>query len=204
MVASHSSAEGAGSFHWRTFLQVSPWRSFVWYHYIMSSKLIVIRGPSGSGKSTVAKALFKNATRKTCLIEQDYYRFIFTSRDDGSKANSATIHKMIKDNVLTALSDGYDVILEGILATQAYVDDLNEIISKHPIENYLFYFDISLEGTLRRHRTRPSRNTSTYTEGDLRTFYPRTYIPAHESEKIIPEASSIDETLTCIIETCKV
>jgi thymidylate kinase len=165
----------------------------------MASKLIVIRGPSGSGKSTVAKALFKNATRKTCLIEQDYYRFIFKSRDDGSKANSATIHKMIKDNILTALNDGYDVILEGILASQSYVDDLNEIISKHPSGNYLFYFDISLEETLRRHRTRPSRNTSTYKEGDLQTFYPGAYMPAHENEHIISEASSADEILAHII-----
>ena len=167
----------------------------------MTPKLIVIRGPSGSGKSTVAKALFKGATRKTCLIEQDHYRFIFRSRDDGSKANSATIHKMIKDNVLTALNDGYDVILEGILATQSYVDDLSEIFTRHPTENYLFYFDISLEETIRRHQTRPSRNTATYTEGKLRTFYPTTYIQAHVNERIVPEEFSIEETLAYIIAT---
>jgi predicted kinase len=168
----------------------------------MTPKLIVIRGPSGSGKSTIARALFKNATRKTCIIEQDYYRFIFRSRDDGSKENSATIHKMIKDNVLTALNDGYDVILEGILATQSYIDDLSEIIAQHPAENYLFYFDISLEETLKRHRTRPSRNTSTYKEGDLRAFYPAAYVQAHKDEKIISETFSADETLACVIEAC--
>jgi predicted kinase len=165
----------------------------------MTQKLIVIRGPSGSGKSTVAKALFKNATRKTCLIEQDYYRFIFTSRKDGSKANSAIIHKMIKENVLTALNDGYDVILEGILSTKSYADDLNEIFSEHPTENYLFYFDISLEETIRRHQTRPSRNTSTYTESGLRTFYPGAYNPVHKDEKIISEALSADEAIAYII-----
>jgi predicted kinase len=157
-----------------------------------------------SSKSTVAKALFKSAARKACLIEQDYYRFIFRSREDGSKENSATIHKMIKDNVLIALNDGYDVILEGILASKSYVDDLREIISKHPTENYLFYFDIGIEETLRRHQTRPTRNTSTYTEGDLRTFYPETYIPVHENERIISEASSADETLAYVIKVCKI
>jgi len=170
----------------------------------MASKLIVIRGPSGSGKSTVAKALFKRAIHKTCLIEQDYYRFIFRSRDGGSKENSATIHKMIKENILTALSDGYDVILEGILATQSYVDDLNEIICKHSTENYLFYFDVSLEETIRRHQTRPSRNTSTYTESDLRTFYPETYIPVCENERIVSETSSVNETLNYIVKTCNI
>lgn len=167
----------------------------------MTPKLIILRGPSASGKSTVAKALFKNVTRKTCLIEQDYYRFIFRPNEHGSKANSATMHNMIKDNVLTALADGYDVILEGILSTKSYANDLNEIFSQHPIENHLFYFDVSLEETIRRHRTRPSRNTPTYTEDDLRSFYPGPYSQVYENEKIISEASSVDETLTYVIET---
>lgn len=167
----------------------------------MAQKLIILRGPSGSGKSTIAKALLGSATRKTCLIEQDYYRFIFRPRENGSGANSATIHKMIKENVLTALDDGYDVILEGILSTKSYANDLNEIFSKHPTENYSFYFDISLEETIRRHRTRPSRNTPTYVENDLRTFYQGVYDPVHENEKIISEASSADETLAYIIKT---
>lgn len=167
----------------------------------MTQKLIILRGPSGSGKSTVAKALLGSATRKTCLIEQDYYRFIFRPRENGSKANSATMHKMIKENVLTAFNDGYDVILEGILSAKSYANDLNEIFSKHPTENHLFYFDISLEETIRRHRTRPSRNTPTYAESDLRTFYQGVYDSVHENEKIISESSSVDETLAYIIET---
>jgi thymidylate kinase len=166
----------------------------------MAQKLIVLRGPSGSGKSTIAKALLGSATRKTCLIEQDYYRFIFRPREDGSSANSATIHKLLKDNVLTVLNDGYDVILEGIFSSKSYARDLNEIFAKHPTENYLFYFDISLEETIRRHQTRPSRDTPTYAEGDLQTFYPTTYEPIHETEKIIQEASTIDETLAYIIQ----
>ena len=167
----------------------------------MVQKLIILRGPSGSGKSTVAKALFKNAKRKTCLIEQDYYRFIFRPQENGSKANSVTIHKMIKENVLTALNDGYDVILEGILSTKSYANDLNEVFNQHPTENYSFYFDITLEETIRRHRTRPLRDTSTYTEDDLRTFYEGVYEPVHENEQIISEASSADETLAYIIDT---
>ena len=89
----------------------------------MTSKLIILRGPSASGKSTVATELFKKATRNTCLIEQDYYRFMFRPRDHGSKQNSATMHKMITNNVLTALSDGYDVIAEGIFSTKSYAND---------------------------------------------------------------------------------
>ncbi len=167
----------------------------------MASKLIILRGPSASGKSTVAHELFKKATRKTCLIEQDYYRFIFRPRDHGSKANSATMHKMITNNVLTALSDGYDVIMEGIFSTKSYENDFKKIFSNHHSENYSYYFNVSLKETIRRHGTRPPRNTSTYTESDLRTFYNNEYGSIHDNEKIISERSSLDETIEYIIET---
>jgi hypothetical protein len=111
---------------------------------------------------------------------------------------------MIKNNVLTAINDGYDVILEGIFSAKSYANDFKDIISQHPIENYLFYFDVSLDETIRRHQTRPSRNTSTYTEDDLRTFYPKTYEPIHESENVIPETASIDEALARIIATSSI
>jgi adenylate kinase family enzyme len=167
----------------------------------MTQKLIVLRGPSGSGKSTVARALFDKTKRKTCLIEQDYYRFIFTPYKNGSKEHSATIHTMIKENVLTALRDGYDVILEGILSTKSYSNVFEEMLKEHPTENYLFYFDVGLEETIRRHRTRPPRNTPTYTEDDMRSFYSGTYESIHDDEKVIPETSSLDETLNFVIES---
>lgn len=166
----------------------------------MTQKLIILRGPSGSGKTTTAKALLKLAERKTCLIEQDYYRFIFRPYENGSKANSATMRKMIKENVLIALRDGYDVILEGILSTRSYKELFGEIFREHPSDNHLFYFDISLEETIRRHRTRPPRNTPTFTEDDLRTFYSGVYDPVHENEKIIPERFSADETLAYVVK----
>ena len=119
------------------------------------NKFIVLRGPSGSGKSTVARRLFESAKQKTCLIEQDYYRFIFNPAGGGSRPNSDTIHKMIKLNVLAALDDGYDVILEGILSVKSYAELLNDIFRQHPKNNFMFYFDISFEETVRRHHTKP-------------------------------------------------
>lgn len=66
----------------------------------------------------------------------------------------------------------------------------------------MFYFDISLEETLKRHKTRPSRDTATYTEGDLRTFYQDAYLPVHKDERLIPEQFSVDEVVGYITETC--
>src|SRR3989344_5524593 len=121
-------------------------------------KLIILRGPSGSGKSTIAKIIFDSAKRKTVYIDQDYYRFIFKPSGGGSKSNGATIHKMILHNVVQALQDGYDVILEGILSVKSYGEVLEGIFKKHPKENYIFYFDVSFEETVRRHAMRPAKS----------------------------------------------
>lgn len=134
------------------------------------TKLIILRGPSGAGKSTVAKLLFDKAKNKTTLIEQDYYRYIFKPAGGGSKPNSSTIHQMIEHNVSAALEDGYDVILEGILSQKSYSKVLEEIFARHPEENYMYYFDISLPETFRRHKTR--QVSQDFTENDMKEWYP--------------------------------
>lgn len=161
-------------------------------------KLIMLRGPAGSGKSTTAKMLLEAASRKTCLIEQDYYRFIFRPYENGSKSNAKPMHNMILQNVLIALNEGYDVILEGILSTKSYKEIVDEILEVHSIENYFFYFDISLEETLRRHAQRPAKNTPSFTLEDMKSWYPSEYVPIHKSEILIPESSSISETVDLV------
>lgn len=107
---------------------------------------------------------------------------------------------MIKDNVLTALDSGYDVILEGILSAKSYAGDVREIIRAHPAEHYSFYFDVSLEETLRRYAQRASRDTKTYKEDDLRTFYPRSYEPIWKGERVISESFSVEEAVVFIVD----
>ena len=175
-----------------------------WYYVKMRQpKLIILRGPSGSGKSTVAKKLFKKAKHKICLIEQDYYRFIFKPAGGGSKPNKDTIHKMIKQNTIVALKDGYDVILEGILSVKSYADVLESIFSEHPTENYLFYFDVSFKETVRRHHTKPRKKKEGFGEADMKEWYPAAHRSNHKFERIIPEEYSIEETVRYICEVSK-
>jgi predicted kinase len=94
----------------------------------MTNKFIILRGPSGSGKTTVARLLFDQATERSVLIYQDCSHFIFNPAGAGSKPNSDTIHKMIEHNCITALEDGYNVILEGILCVKSYSEILDGII----------------------------------------------------------------------------
>lgn len=163
-----------------------------------NTKLIVLRGPSGSGKSTVANLLKQKARSRIALIEQDYYRFIFKLAGGGSKPNSDTIHKMIKCQTLIALQDGYDVILEGILSVRSYSIILDEIFEQHPNNNYMFYFDISLQETIKRHKTRKDK-ISDFGEDEMRKWYPMAHRSNHRLENIIPERYSAEETLNKIL-----
>ncbi|MGB8857614.1 MAG: AAA family ATPase [Ilumatobacteraceae bacterium] len=161
--------------------------------------LIVVRGPSGSGKSTVARRLFERAVRRVCLIEQDHYRFIFRPAGGGSLPNSTTIHRMIEQNVISALTDGYDVILEGILSERSYGVVLDRVLSLGMSDNFLYSFDLSIEETLRRHRLRVTADCG-FTEDDMRGWYPNAHPWGHELERSIPESSSIDDIVNRITE----
>jgi predicted kinase len=156
--------------------------------------LVVLRGPSGSGKSTVARRLFDAATRPTALVEQDHYRFMFTPRE--GEAHSRTMREMIQQNVLTALDNGYDVILEGILTVKHYRPVFEALLRHHPDNNHFFYFDVSLEETLRRHRSRQSANL--FTAADMRSWYRAGDVLGHASERVIREQCTLAEAIELI------
>lgn len=161
-----------------------------------AAKLIILRGPSGAGKSTVAKQLFVQTKKPTVLIEQDYYRFVF--KPAGGKLNSKTIHKMIKQNVLAALDDGYDVILEGIFNVKAYGKTFKEIFATHTENNFVFTLDISFEETLNRHRTKPNKDE--WSEADMKDWYhPKDFL-GYEFEHAIGEELSAGQTAKTIKE----
>ena len=188
---------------------------------VRDTRLIILRGPSGSGKTTTAKTLFDGAKRRTVLIEQDYYRFIFNPPGGGEKPNSDTIHKMIKNDVLTALGDGYDVILEGILSVKAYEQILEEIFQQHTQNNYIFYFNISFEETVKRHKHRQAvgmqsvdksklvqdqkrnQRLQEFDEHDMQQWYADAHRSGHELEHIIPETSSAQQTIEFIKQIIK-
>ncbi len=182
-----------------------------------STKLVILRGPSGSGKTTTAKRLFDNAKVRTVLIEQDYYRFIFNPPGGGTKPNSDAIHEMIKNDVLIALKHGYNVILEGILSVVAYGNILEEIFAIHPEENYIFYFDISFDETVKRHKKRQAEALDKvhgralvqdikrherlldFGEEDMQEWYPASHRSNHKLERIVSQSLNQDEVFNMII-----
>lgn len=157
------------------------------------TKLIVLRGNSGSGKSTVAKRLREVSGRKIALVEQDNIRRgILKEKETDDGANIALISQIVE----FALARDYDVILEGILKFRRYGDMIKDLVAQCP-ENYIYYFDIPFEETLKRHATKPIAQE--VSEDLLKSWYMPQDFTAFESELIIPEDYSLDQTVSRIV-----
>lgn len=165
----------------------------------MKNKLIILRGPSASGKTTIAKKLFDLSKDKTVLIQQDHYRFIFKPSGGGSKPNSEVIHKMIEHGVKVSLEAGYNVILEGIISVKSYQKIIERLIESHKGKSYIFYFNISLEETLKRHNSKIG--DFKYGSEEMKEWYKTSQKSNHELETLIPETNSINQTIGEIIKT---
>ncbi len=157
------------------------------------TRLIVLRGPSAAGKSSVAARLLESP-RPTAMIAQDAYRFSFNVRE--GEAYAKAVRQMIRDNVLGALANGFDVILEGILKARGYRDVFATLFREHPRNNHLFYFHVSFEETLRRHRGRA--NAGLFTEEHMRGWYKARDLLGYDFERGVSEASTLDETVDLI------
>lgn len=158
------------------------------------TKLIILKGPSASGKSTVAKLLKQSLESKVCLLDFDVFRDDFLGKQDGYYSTAA---KMLMSAATIALGSGYDVIIDGFYRMEDYPDLLPELIAKHPEQNYLFYFDVSLETTIKRHSKR--EKSAQFGEKELREWY---YKPKatgiYDFEHKIPEPLSPAETVVYI------
>jgi adenylate kinase family enzyme len=154
-------------------------------------KLIILRGPSGAGKSTIAKHLFETTERDVALIEQDYYRQKVVNHPSGN--GKKIREEMFETDIRIALKHGYDVIVEGILQPDKYMPIFEKIWNEHPDENYMFYFDIPFEETLRRHNTR--LKSQDFGEDDMKEWYELARRSHLDWEVIIPHESSIEETV---------
>ncbi|RYU09858.1 AAA family ATPase [Nocardioides iriomotensis] len=114
--------------------------------------LIVLRGNAASGKSTLAAALQRALGPGTANVEQDHFRRVILREHDVAGGENIGL---IAHTVRYCASIGNNVIVEGILVAKHYRDMLREILAEHPGPTHVFYLDVPLEETLRRHATRP-------------------------------------------------
>lgn len=156
-------------------------------------KLIIIRGPSGSGKTTTARKLREGSNRKAALLDFDTYRNDILGLQ-GDYYQPAI--EMYTHSALTALANGYDVVMDGIYRPNGYDSPLEKLISGHDGENYIFYFDVSLDETIKRHAGR--EKSKLFGEKELTEWYSKPTAMGYDFEYAIPEHSTIEQTLELI------
>lgn len=159
----------------------------------MSQKLIIIRGNSGSGKSTIAKKLQDNMGDKTMLIPQDVVRREMLRTKD--KEHNVSI-QLIYDIAMYGKSIGYDVIVEGILVKRRYGDMLRKLIDDFGGEAHVYYFDISFEETLRRHKLKSVAQE--FGESEMRQWWNEDDRLGLEGEKSVVDRMSESQILEMI------
>ena len=159
------------------------------------TRLIVLRGNSGSGKSTVAQSLRDAYGRGLAWVSQDLIRrIILKERDVPGAINIGLIDQVAR----YCLDHGQHVVLDGILYADRYERMLAGLGQEHLGDSHFYYLDVCLDETLRRHTTRPQ--VTEFGLDDMRSWYRPRDLLSSVRERIVPETSTLQRTVTLILE----
>lgn len=159
-----------------------------------NQKLIIIRGNSGSGKSAVAERLRGELGGKVAVAGLDTLRRTILKEPD--QLENTDIIGLIEQTVVYSLGKGYTVIVEGILSKPKYKEVLMKLVASADCESHIYYIDVSLKETLKRHKTKPIADE--VTDEQLTSWYqPKNYLDV-PGEIVIDESSTLEETVNLI------
>jgi adenylylsulfate kinase-like enzyme len=153
------------------------------------NKLIILRGNAGSGKSTIAQRVRRESTARVAVIGQDYFRHELLNH--WGEAGFAARRALILVMATTLLENEWNVIVEGILPAHWSRDMIDEICEQWKGEVMTFYFSLSLEETIRRHKSRGSEN---FDEDMLKEWY-RTDDAFNESDILFTNETTEDDAV---------
>ena len=163
-------------------------------HVENAPHLIVLRGNAASGKSTLAAALQRALGPGTANIEQDHFRRVILREHDVPDGENIGL---IAHTVRYCASIGNNVIVEGILVAKHYRDMLREILTEHHGPTHVFYLDVPLEETLRRHATRPLG--AEVSADKLREWYVQSDSLGIPGEVVLDGTADLEVTLKVIL-----
>ena len=159
-----------------------------------ASRLVILRGNSGSGKSALASALRAARPKGTlAIVGQDTIRrtILGTGDDLGTTAIG-----LIDLAVRYALTNGFDVVVEGILNADRYGDMLATLRADHVGITRAYLYDLSFEETVRRHATKGDLG---FSEEEMRSWW-HGFQPVPElHEEVIPEDQTLAEALRRVL-----
>ena len=114
---------------------------------------VVLRGNSASGKSTVARRVQRALPRgEVAVIGQDHVRReLLWERDSGRGDTVGLLESMVRH----CLGIGRITLLEGIFGAERYGGMFARMLAEAPGPRLVYYLDVSLPETLRRHAGKP-------------------------------------------------
>lgn len=157
--------------------------------------LIVLRGNSGSGKSSIAQAVRARYGRGLALVEQDYLRRTLLRERDLPDGNTPAL---IAHVITFALDAGYHVLCEGILYADLYGDMLRRLRHAHRGTTDVYYLDVPLAETLRRHAGRPQ--ATEFTGADVRSWFRPHDVLGVPGEQVLDENVALDDVANRILD----
>ena len=159
------------------------------------TRLIVLRGNSGSGKSSVAKGLREAYGRGVAWVSQDIIRRTIL-REKESQPGGVNIG-LIDQVARYSLNHGYHAVVDGIFYADRYEQMLARLYHDHLGLSRFYYLDVSIAETLRRHATRPQ--ATEFGVDHLRDWYRPHDLLATIPERVVPETSTLQDTITLIL-----
>ncbi len=158
------------------------------------SRLIVIRGNSGSGKSTLARLIRAARPRGVAILGHDVLRRDILHVADHPGALSVAY---IDLSARFALNNGMHVVIEGILHSESYGEMLTQLRLDHVGRTRGYRYDLEVEETLRRHRTKALAHE--VSEDAVRSWYRTTDPVAGLEEVVFGEDVSLDVALDRVL-----
>jgi predicted kinase len=159
------------------------------------TRLIALRGNSGAGKSTIARALREAYGRGVAWVSQDVIRRVILQEKDRPGASNISL---IGEVARHSLDHGYHVVLDGIFYADRYGQMLTALNRDHVGISQFYYLDVSLDETLRRHSARPQ--AADFGPDDMRNWYRPRDLLGGIRERVIPETSTLQETISLILD----
>ncbi|MGA8456848.1 MAG: hypothetical protein WB800_15695 [Streptosporangiaceae bacterium] len=96
------------------------------------------------------------------------------------------------------LDHGQHVVLDGILCAPRYGQMLSGLNRDHLGSSQFYYLDVSLDETLRRHAARPQ--ATEFGPDDMRGWYCQRDLLSSIHERVVPEASTLQQTVALILD----
>ncbi|MCT1591506.1 AAA family ATPase [Kocuria palustris] len=157
--------------------------------------LVILRGNSASGKSTIARKVQHDLPRgRIAVIGQDPVRREVLWEENDNPVSTIALTEVM---VLHCLSRGRTVILEGIFKVARYGQTFQRLLTGHDGPALVYYLDVSLAETLRRHALKPIAGI--VSDDEVASWYVERDTLGVPGEVLLPERISEDALVTRIL-----